>query len=66
LRLLDLIRDLALMPREDCRVLHDAYFAYRAEVHRCALQEVDGLVDDTSLVTHRSAVAAVWQRLMFE
>jgi RNase adaptor protein for sRNA GlmZ degradation len=64
--LLDLTRDLALMPREDCRVLHDAYFAYRAEVHRCALQEVDGLVDDTSLVTHRSAVAAVWQRLMFE
>ncbi len=66
LRLLDLLRDLALMPREDCRVLHAAYFAYRAEVHRCALQEVDGLVAATALEAQRKAVAAVWQRLMFE
>lgn len=64
LRLLDLLQDLALMPREDCRVLRDAYFAYRAEVHRCALQEVDGLVAADALVRERAAVAAVWQRLM--
>ena len=66
LRLLDLLQDLALVPREDCRVLRDAYFAYRAEVHRCALQEVDGLVPASALHAEREAVSAVWQRLMYD
>ena len=66
LRLLDLLQDLALVPREDCRVLRDAYFAYRAEVHRCALQEVDGLVPASALLAEREAVSAVWQRLMYD
>ena len=66
LRLLDLLQDLALVPREDCRVLRDAYFAYRAEVHRCALQEVDGLVPADAHLRERDAVAAVWQRLMVD
>lgn len=64
LRLLELIGDLGLLPREDCRTLHDAYFAYRAEIHRCALQEVDGLVAQTTLRAQRDAVAEVWQRTM--
>jgi len=64
LRLLELVGDLGLLPREDCRALHDAYFAYRAEIHRCALQEVDGLVAQTTLRAQRDAVAEVWQRTM--
>ncbi|HMM74518.1 MAG TPA: bifunctional [glutamate--ammonia ligase]-adenylyl-L-tyrosine phosphorylase/[glutamate--ammonia-ligase] adenylyltransferase [Gammaproteobacteria bacterium] len=64
LRLLDLVGDLGLLPRGDCRALHDAYFAYRAAIHRCALQEVDGLVSQAALRAERDAVAEVWRRTM--
>jgi glutamate-ammonia-ligase adenylyltransferase len=64
LRLLELIGDLGLLPREDCRTLHDAYFAYRAEIHRCALQEVDGLVAQHALLDERHAVTDVWRRTL--
>jgi len=66
LRLLDLVGDLGLLPRGDCRALHDAYFAYRAEIHRCALQEVDGLVAQSALRAERDAVAEVWRRTMHD
>ncbi len=64
LRLLDLVGDLGLLPRGDCRALHDAYFAYRAEIHRCALQEVDGLVAQSALRAERDAVTDIWRRTM--
>lgn len=64
LRLLDLIADLGLISRVDCDVLRGAYFAYRAEVHRCALQEIDGLVESTRFHGERQAVAAAWARVM--
>jgi glutamate-ammonia-ligase adenylyltransferase len=64
LRLLELVGDLGLLPRADCRTLHDAYFAYRAEIHRCALQEVDGLVAQEALLDARQAVTDVWRRTM--
>jgi glutamate-ammonia-ligase adenylyltransferase len=64
LRLLDLIADLGLVSRADSDSLREAYFAYRAEVHRCALQEIDGLVDDPCFSRERAAVSAVWSRVM--
>ncbi|MGD9600177.1 MAG: bifunctional [glutamate--ammonia ligase]-adenylyl-L-tyrosine phosphorylase/[glutamate--ammonia-ligase] adenylyltransferase [Gammaproteobacteria bacterium] len=64
LRLLDLIADLGLIPRADSDLLREAYFAYRAEVHRCALQEIDGLVDHALFGHERAAVSAVWSRVM--
>ncbi len=64
LRLLELIADLGLVSRIDSRLLREAYFAYRAEVHRCALQEIDGLVDHACFSTLREAVSAVWSRVM--
>jgi glutamate-ammonia-ligase adenylyltransferase len=64
LRLLDLIADLGLISRADSGVLRGAYFAYRAEVHRCALQEIDGLVESTRFHEERQAVAAAWARVM--
>ena len=66
LRLLELIGDLGLLPREDCRALHDAYFAYRAEIHRCALQEVDGLVPQHALLDQREAVNGIWRRTLLQ
>ncbi|MBI2802386.1 MAG: bifunctional [glutamate--ammonia ligase]-adenylyl-L-tyrosine phosphorylase/[glutamate--ammonia-ligase] adenylyltransferase [Gammaproteobacteria bacterium] len=64
LRLLDLIADLGLISRADCDTLRAAYFVYRAELHRCALQEVDGLVAATRYLDERAAVVGVWTRVM--
>ncbi len=64
LRLLDLIADLGLISRVDSDQLRAAYFAYRAEIHRCALQEIDGLVDNSCFSAERQAVSAVWSRVM--
>ena len=64
LRLLDLIADLGLISRVDSDLLRAAYFTYRAEAHRCALQEIDGLVDNTGFNQERQAVSAVWSRVM--
>lgn len=63
LRLLETIAGLGLMSTDDTGALHDAYFAYRAEIHRCALQQIDGLVDEDAFLDHRRAVADVWKRV---
>ncbi|MEQ8661188.1 MAG: bifunctional [glutamate--ammonia ligase]-adenylyl-L-tyrosine phosphorylase/[glutamate--ammonia-ligase] adenylyltransferase, partial [Gammaproteobacteria bacterium] len=60
LRLLETIADLGLLPAASCRRLHDAYFAYRADVHRCALQQVDGVVEDGRHREHRAHVVEIW------
>ena len=64
LRLLELIADLGLFSRAQSAALHAAYFAYRADLHRCALQEIDGLVEDTRFTAERRAVTAVWARVI--
>ncbi len=60
LRLLETIADLGLLPAESCRRLHDAYFAYRADIHRCALQQSDGLVEAGRHREHRGHVVEIW------
>ncbi len=60
LRLLETIADLGLLPAPLCRGLHDAYFAYRAELHRCALQQIDGLVDAKRFQAQRQEVREIW------
>ena len=61
LRLLEILAQLGLISSDIGATLHNAYFAYRAEVHRCALQETDVLVSNNSFSTHRGTVAALWQ-----
>ena len=51
---------------EAIHFLQDAYFAYRAEVHRCALQEVDGLIAQDALLPLRQGVRETWRKVMFE
>jgi glutamate-ammonia-ligase adenylyltransferase len=63
LRLLEVLTRLGFLTAKNGRALHDAYFAYRAEIHRCALQEIDGLVEDTALQEHRTAVTKIWHDL---
>jgi len=63
LRLLEVLSGLDLMTAEMGATLHDAYFIYRAQAHRCALQESDGLVDASTLGDHRAAVTDVWNEI---
>ncbi len=63
LRLLETIADLALLPAESCRHLHDAYFAYRAALHRCTLQQVDAVVEAERFGDHRASVVGIWEQL---
>ena len=60
LRLLETIAELGLYPADACRRLHDAYFAYRADIHRCALQQIDGLVEQGRFQDQRQHVIAFW------
>ena len=60
LRLLETIADQGLYPADACRRLHDAYFAYRADLHRCALQQIDGLVELGRFQDHRKHVIEFW------
>ena len=62
LRLLETLTRLGLIATNAGTGLHNAYFAYRAEVHRCALQEVDGLVDMGALTEHRATVTKLWHK----
>jgi len=64
LRLLETIADLGLLPAPLCRGLHDAYFAYRAELHRCALQQIDGLVDAERFQAQRQEVREIWNTVL--
>jgi glutamate-ammonia-ligase adenylyltransferase len=64
LRLLETIADLGLLPAPLCRGLHDAYFAYRAELHRCALQQIDGLVDAERFQAQRREVREIWNTVL--
>ncbi|MFT4560705.1 MAG: glutamate-ammonia-ligase adenylyltransferase [Gammaproteobacteria bacterium] len=60
LRLLEVLVRLELFSTEIGSSLRDAYFAYRAETHRCALQESDVLADRSAFSEHRDAVTRVW------
>ncbi len=64
LRLLEAFTRLGVMTVDVGRMLHDAYFAYRAEVHRRALREIDGLVEAGKFSGHRTAVRAAWGKLI--
>ena len=64
LRLLETIADLGLLPAALCRGLHDAYFAYRAALHRCALQQQDGLVDARQFQAQRQEVRQIWTTVL--
>jgi glutamate-ammonia-ligase adenylyltransferase len=63
LRLLEAFADLDLFPRALSRTLHEAYFAYRAELHHCALQEIDGIVVAEPFEAHRRDVMDAWRHV---
>jgi len=63
LRLLEVLTRLEFLSAEGGATLHDAYVAYRAEIHQCTLQEINSLVADSTFRGHRTAVTKLWKRI---
>ncbi len=51
------------MPVADVQLLSDAYRAYRAAVHRCALQDEPARVNETEFAEYRADVIRIWKKL---
>ena len=64
IRLLEGFGRAGLMPDDDIALLADAYRAYRRRIHQLSLQESEGVVGDEEFAEFRSAVIAIWKRLM--
>ncbi len=64
IRLLETLDREGLLPSADAALLADAYRAFRAAGHRCALQDRPAQVDTVEFADLREGVSAIWQRLM--
>lgn len=64
IRLLDGFASVGLLSAEDCRVLADAYRAYRARAHTLALQELPAVVAGNEYIDYREDVARIWSDLL--
>ncbi len=64
LRLLETLATLQLMNETDSQLLRDAYFAYRANAHRLALQDKKAIVSETEYTDHKNNVKRIWQELI--
>ena len=53
-----------LLSAPDMQVLSDAYRAYRAALHRAALQDEAARVPDTEFRDYRAAVVRIWHEVM--
>ncbi|MGQ0657838.1 MAG: bifunctional [glutamate--ammonia ligase]-adenylyl-L-tyrosine phosphorylase/[glutamate--ammonia-ligase] adenylyltransferase [Chromatiales bacterium] len=66
LRLLEVFSDCGVLPAADCIAVREAYFAFRAETHRRALQEQPALAADSEFQEARSLVQRLWQLFVVE
>lgn len=64
IRLLDTMQAEGLIAPADAELLRDAYRAYRAAVHRCALREEPARVDEARFADYRDGVRAIWERIL--
>jgi glutamate-ammonia-ligase adenylyltransferase len=64
IRLLETLEREGLLPSADATLLGDAYRAFRAAGHRCALQDGPALVAADEFADLRDGVHAIWQKLM--
>ena len=66
IRLLGALRDVNFVSAGDADTLRNAYCHYRAQVHRCALQELPALVPSSESIAERAAIRRIWQRIMHD
>lgn len=64
LRQLEILTRLGLIETEQSTLLRDAYFTYRADGHRLALQDQSALVSDDKYQEYRTGVKAIWTQLL--
>jgi glutamate-ammonia-ligase adenylyltransferase len=64
LRLLETFSRAGLMSAEEAAQLTAAYFAIRHRINHLALQEQPPVVGNDELVSHREAVARIWDRYL--
>jgi glutamate-ammonia-ligase adenylyltransferase len=64
IRLLETLAREGLLGEEDASLLAEAYRAYRAGVHRAALQEKEAVVTEGQFAAERDAVLHIWQDLL--
>jgi glutamate-ammonia-ligase adenylyltransferase len=63
LRLLDALNEFQIIGSDTCAVMYNAYFAFRAEVHKAALQDDAALVESHALREHRDGIRRLWAQL---
>lgn len=61
IRILEQIAKTGLMAEADVQLLNTAYKEYRNRLHRTALQEQGGLVDDSEFQEYRQRVSGIWK-----
>ena len=64
IRLLAGLAENGLLPPEDVDLLSETYRAFRARVHRLALQEQFAVVPEEEFAAQREGVLRIWQTLM--
>ena len=64
MRILDCIRDLGLLDKDQVACLQDAYVFYRTLGHRQSLQGQSSVIDSGPELPYRGAVTAIWNQVM--
>ncbi len=64
LRLFEILANLKILKKTEAALLKDAYFSYRADGHRLALQEKPAVVPETEYKDYRAGVERIWKRLL--
>ena len=64
IRILDAAEKNALLSAEEAETLREAYKDFRSVGHRQTLQDRSNTISDSEMVESRSAVAAIWNKLM--
>jgi len=64
IRQLEGLATTGMLSAQDCRLLSDAYQAYRTRAHRLALQQQATLVPVDEFHDYRQTVTGIWERLI--
>ncbi len=64
LRLFEILAKLKILKKTEATLLKEAYFSYRTNGHRLALQEKSTVVAETEYIDFRAGVSKIWHRLL--
>ena len=64
LRAFKVLANLKILKKAEATLLKDAYFSYRADGHRLALQDKSAVVSDAEYKDYRAGVEKIWKRLL--